>query len=469
MGIEEKYKIRYIDGRRYYEFDMTNPLPCLENTTPYLFSYRDILVCAGSWNRMTLGILSELDCRNPKSDEELLSIHYKWSKCVVFSRTQRTNYSPFRDLYLDTNHTSSHSMMNIQCLLEAYGVDLKECFFLYHCHPVAEPEEAKAHFAKETKDEFVQALTLRRFSPASVKAVIDSFQIINGLLRKVSKSFTDFFLLDSLNSFYSLRDKTIAEAKGEFFDQKKIELVERYLSYYEDFLRNRSSYRRLANEKISEAAIICIGSTLRKIISSSPVGVVARGKLYSSFAIAHPTFLKELGSFSDEKGLYFLAGCYFGRKYFFSEPYISATKRINLKGDDLIIEFVYSRDSVSFDDISKFCNKIHIGHLDSKKQLFDITALDYVEVDADRIVSKEKLQLTAETLELIAHELKLAIGERKEMPIDDFRGFWLLPQLEYDWNKYLLMGIIRSYLSETFLLKEVGTIYSDSQFYVSIK
>ena len=138
MGIEEKYKIRYIDGRRYYEFDMTNPLPCLENTTPYLFSYRDILVCAGSWNRMTLGILSELDRRNPKSDEELLSIRYKWSKCVVFSRTRRTNYSPFRDLYLDTNHTSSHSMMNIQCLLEAYGVDLKECFFLYHCHPVAQ-------------------------------------------------------------------------------------------------------------------------------------------------------------------------------------------------------------------------------------------------------------------------------------------------------------------------------------------
>ncbi len=447
---------------------MTNPLPCLENTTPYLFSYRDILVCAGSWNRMTLGILSELDRRNPKSDEELLSIRYKWSKCVVFSRTRRTNYSPFRDLYLDTNHTSSHSMMNIQCLLEAYGVDLKECFFLYHCHPVAEPEEAKAHFAKETKDEFVQALTIRRFSPASVKAVIDSFQIINGLLRKVSKSFTDFFLLDSLNNFCSLRDKTIAKAKGEFFDQKKIELVERYLSYYEDFLRNRSSYRRLADEKISEAAIICIGSTLRKIISSSPVGVVARGKLYSSFAIAHPTFLKELGSFANEQGLYFLAACYYGRKYFFKEPYVSATKRIKLTGDDLIIEFVYSKEIISFDEINKFCQRIHINGIDSRKWLLDITAPDYVEVDSNRIVSKSKFQLSEETIESITRGLKSEIGEKKEIRVDEYFSFWNLPQLDYEWNKYLLVGIVRSYLSKTFLIRDTGAIYSDSRFYLSL-
>ena len=38
----EKYHIVYDNGKRYYEFDMTTKLPILDDTTPYLFQYKDI-------------------------------------------------------------------------------------------------------------------------------------------------------------------------------------------------------------------------------------------------------------------------------------------------------------------------------------------------------------------------------------------------------------------------------------------
>ena len=37
-----KYKIRIINGKRYYEFDMTSGLTFLDETIPYYFKYKDI-------------------------------------------------------------------------------------------------------------------------------------------------------------------------------------------------------------------------------------------------------------------------------------------------------------------------------------------------------------------------------------------------------------------------------------------
>ena len=43
IGITDKYKISFINDKRYYEFDMTEKLPILDNTIPYCFRYKDTL------------------------------------------------------------------------------------------------------------------------------------------------------------------------------------------------------------------------------------------------------------------------------------------------------------------------------------------------------------------------------------------------------------------------------------------
>lgn len=68
----KKYKIHFINDKRYYEFDMTNILPSLDETIPYYFKYDDIEIYANAWNKMTLGILSALDNKNHKSNDEII-------------------------------------------------------------------------------------------------------------------------------------------------------------------------------------------------------------------------------------------------------------------------------------------------------------------------------------------------------------------------------------------------------------
>ncbi|WP_373435832.1 hypothetical protein, partial [Metamycoplasma equirhinis] len=88
---------------------MSEMLPSLEDTVPYYFKYKDIEIYSSAWNKMTLEILTAIDNISPKTDEELLNIHYYWTKTDIFSVDKRANYTPFRNLYLNTNHTSSHA------------------------------------------------------------------------------------------------------------------------------------------------------------------------------------------------------------------------------------------------------------------------------------------------------------------------------------------------------------------------
>lgn len=152
MTLEEKYKIHYINGQRHYEFDMATELPWLEDTIPYLFKYKDIEIYNSAWNRITVEILAAIDNLYPKSEEDLLKIHYYWTKTDVFSREKKTNFIQYKNLYVNTNHTASHAMMNIQGLLKAYGVPLDECQFIIRRHISAEPSEVREYYKNKNHE-----------------------------------------------------------------------------------------------------------------------------------------------------------------------------------------------------------------------------------------------------------------------------------------------------------------------------
>ena len=172
MTIEEKYGIHYINGKRYYEADLSEALPFVDDCVPYLFRYKEIEISCSTWNKMTLGILSALDAKSPKSTEELLSLKYSWSKQSPFSPEHRTNHVPFKDVFLNVNHTSTHSMMSIQTILAAYGVDPNECYFLIRRHYGVEPEDAKEVFRQRTLRRLEKSLRFKRYSDENTATIM---------------------------------------------------------------------------------------------------------------------------------------------------------------------------------------------------------------------------------------------------------------------------------------------------------
>lgn len=456
MTIEEKYKIHYVNGKRYYEVDLANRELSLENTTPYLFQYRDIQIQSGSWNRMAVAILTELDKRDPKTDEYLLSLKYYWSRTDVFSREHKTNFSPFRDLYLNTNHNSTHAVMNIQCILDAYGVRPNECFMLIRRHPAAEPKEAQRYFEAKTAEGFASAMKLRGFPQSKIDRVIRNFATLNQWLGRISKGFSNFFLFDNYPEFYNCKVKTeelIKSKLGE--DSKGYELSRRFLDYYDDYFSGKDYYDKLAKAKIDPRVFEQLESSLEWNLMKKEC--VDWESVYYDVVVNMQSHWSDDSSFNCRKGLFFLAKCRFGDQYRFKN--FKVYKFVNLKNsefyssteDDLewARNFACSKPVVTVAEINRACTgsgHARMGY--SLKLLFSI-ANKMVRVSQEKFASKDELNLSPELIESIYRAFEKYISENTLISEGEFDNLSkLLPDIKYPWNPYLVFGITASYFQD---------------------
>ena len=147
---------------------------------------------------MTLEILTAIDNLNPKSDTELLNIHFDWTNQDIFSTKKRTNCSLFKGLYLNANYNSARAMLNIKGLLKEYGIPLNKCYFLIKRHFSAVPEEVRTYIRNETIKSFSNFLLLKGHIKSEIKTIISNFEFINKRLSNVSPAYNDFLCLKNI-------------------------------------------------------------------------------------------------------------------------------------------------------------------------------------------------------------------------------------------------------------------------------
>lgn len=469
-SLVERYKIHFINGKRYYEFNMSEMLPSLEDTVPYYFKYKDIEIYSSAWNRMTLEILTAIDNISPKTDEELLNIHYYWTKTDIFSVDKRTNYTPFRNIYLNTNHTSSHAMMNIQGLLKAYNIPLDECYFLIRRHFSVEPKEVKLYIRSETIPAFSKSLQLKGYASDRIGVIISNFETINKMLSRVSPGYNDFFLFDDYYYFTNYKVKLFEWLEKRHYSEqdKTYRAVKRCLEYLDDFYKNREFYDYLSKTTVSESTIKIIGDEIETLFLSLNSDVIVSNKLYARMRMMHMNELINLGQLNNPKDIYRLANTYYSKKYYFKEPFISKDKNSNLSNDEIIYSYAYTLDEISVLKLNQYADKMHLKKLDNYLQFFEEASDDYVQIDESKMVKKEKLDIDPDVLERIKNELKYYIDSFGNIDSETYAGYNALPSLNVSWNKYLLLGLCRTYFKEMISIKYEGKQYKKLSFKLSL-
>lgn len=466
-----KYKIHIINKKRYYEFGMTSPLTFLNETVPYFFKYKNIEIYSSAWNKMTIEILRALDNMSPKTEEELLNIHYHWTKTDIFSKAKRTNYSPFKNLYLNTNHTSTHAMMNIQGLLEAYNVPLDECFFLLRRHIVVEPAEVKENIKTETIDIFSKYLKLKGINNERIGKIINNFSVINNTLSKVSPGYNDFFLFDDYCYFTNYKFKVIKYLEKRAYSDldKNYRIVKRCLEYLDDFYKNREVYDYLVANEINKSFIDLIGNEIVVLFNSLNSNVILSGKLYARIRMLYPEEVSKIGLLNNSKVIYLLAKTYYANRYYFKEPFISKDKNPNLNNDEIIYAYAYSLDEITVLKLNQYIDKMHLKKLDNYLQFFNNLADDYVQVEESKLIKKENLDINSNQLDEIKKELLYYLESFGNLQSELYFSYNILPAISIDWNKYLLLGLCRSYFSDIIAVKYLGKQYKRLEFILSLK
>lgn len=465
----EKYHIVYENGKRYYEFDMAEKFPVLYDTVPYLFQYKDIKIYESSWNKMTIKILEALDSINKKTEEELLSIHYSWSKQDVFSRTKKTNHTPYRGIFLNTNHSSSRAMMSIQCLLDAYGIKLSECYFLIRRHFISEPDEVKAYIRSNTKNDFRRYLLFKKFDSKRIETIIKNFEVINRYLEKISSGYNDFWLFDDYYYFTNYKVKTLDIFKKMATNDKNFNVAVRCLGYLDDFYKNRQFFEWLENNTVEQKFLDLLTKEIDYLFDVLKSDIIVCNKIYVRMSLLHNSEMALLKEMNTTKGLFKIISTLLSNKYYCKNFYVSKSPIENLKNDQIILSYVNSLDEFSISDLNAYIDNMHLKKIDNYMSFIEDISDSFVQIDEETLVSKERFEINTANIEEIKNEIRYYINSFGRVRSDSFVGFNSLPKLRYEWNKFLLLGIVRTYLFDTFSVKTSGTNYKNISYIIDLK
>lgn len=103
----------------------------------------------------------------------------------------------------------------------------------------------------------------------------------------------------------------------------------------------------------------------------------------------------------------------------------------------------------------KYIQKMSIRHLKAE-EIYEITSEQFLQIDKDTVIKKEKACLNKYELEVISKCIKLHIDNYKVLKFSKFTSYINLPKLKYNWNKYLLLGIVRSFFKNTFSIIQIN-------------
>lgn len=469
VTIEDKFGIQYFNKKRYYKYDLSPELMVLGDTIPYFFEYNGKRIYESAWNRLTVKILEMLDSINPLPNETLLALEYKWSKTVVFSETKRTNFLPFKDIFINTNHTATHAGMNIQLLLKTYGVDPADCIFYIRRHPVAEPAEAREYYRNQNIEAFRKCLELNGRSPKTIDVVIGNFNTINKFLAHGSTGFNDFFLFDDYYYFLNYKIKTLEYVKSHYQGTKYESATKTGLSLLDDFYKHRDFYLNISQINCNDEFKELIASEIDFLFSSLKSNIISVSKLYARMIMLYEEEMESLGTFNNVSDFYTLVEVLLHDKYFFNKPFISIDEDASLENDDIIMNYALTLSEFTSKILNEYIDKMHLKKLNNYVEFMENCSDYFVQIGVDKMIDKDKFQIDSYELERISKSIRYYINSFGIINTSTYSDYDSLPSMESEWNKYLLAGIVRTFLSSDFKVENTGGSFKTTDYIISLK
>ena len=195
--------------------------------------------------------------------------------------------------------------------------------------------------------------------------------------------------------------------------------------------------------------------------------VLTSKKIYASLNIMNKNLYNKLNitaRFGDFE-LFSIIQHLYKDNYYYSRPIISKEEEFTTTAYTLIKEYAKRLNVFSYNDIKRYVYKMNLGGLSSYLNFMDDLSDEYVQINKDSMIRKEELNLTREQLEKIEEFMDLLL-KNKEIKTDDFDGYFMLPRLTRGWNKYLLIGIIKTFFREKYDIQNTTNFYDTTDFII---
>lgn len=201
------------------------------------------------------------------------------------------------------------------------------------------------------------------------------------------------------------------------------------------------------------------------LFTSLDTKILTSKKIYAKLQLTNKELFEKLNLTNGHFELFSIVQAIYNN-YYYSRPYIFLEENAYNTRSSIVQDYVRQYDSFNFKMIQDYQSKMNIGGLYSYLEFMENMSDEYVQVDIDEMVKIEKLNLDEITIHEIKKVIDLILDNFDVIETTKFNGYSLLPKISYVWNKYLLVGIIRSYLSEYYDIKNTENMYSNTDFEV---
>jgi len=217
---------------------------------------------------------------------------------------------------------------------------------------------------------------------------------------------------------------------------------------------------------IRQESIDELRSFVEKQFEASESVIISARKVYAILSIRNKQLLQQLHLTHGYYTLFSVIRYCFMDDYYFRRPLIS--KEPIEGGRYAIIRNHAERlDSFNQQMITSFAEKMNIGGLYSYLDFMEDLSEDFVQVDIGTMIRKEVLNIPNSTIDGIKNVIDLIVEKDGEIKTEHFKAYQIFPKIpNRNWNKYLLAGIVRTYLNESFEIENTTNMYSSTDFII---
>lgn len=208
---------------------------------------------------------------------------------------------------------------------------------------------------------------------------------------------------------------------------------------------------------IPKTATVLIKEEANNIFTALNTDVITDSKLYVRVKHSYPDLLLSMPYIQNAFDLYSLTRYLLSDCFYYSRPFISKTKE-NISYARVIRNYLLTLDRFDLHILQSYCSRMHLRIYNYLDLLIDMSD-EFVQITKDCCINKRVFVIKHDELEELKDCLEYYINSFGEMDLRRFNGYSIFPKLKYQWNQYLLVGIITSYLSDLFEIE-----YTDNQY-----
>jgi hypothetical protein len=217
---------------------------------------------------------------------------------------------------------------------------------------------------------------------------------------------------------------------------------------------------------ISEVTLKKLDEFMHGLFETLGTNVMSSRKIFSRLMLTNKPLLEDLKIVDDQFSMFSLLKYLYGAKYYFSRPLISLDKNSDYDQETVVRDYVSKMDKFNFKQIKAYQSKLSLRGLYSYAEFMENMSDDFVQYNIDSMVRKELLNIDDKFIKDFRNTFELIFSKFECVDTRIFNGYMVLPQLDYKWNKYLLVGIIRSYFSDLYNVENTEIFYDKTDFII---